>query len=106
MRFTQLCAILLGSLICSTASASVVFSDNFTDGDRAGFFLARGTGGVTLSVVDDSAGLGGGNALDHAQSGAGTTSNRPIVAYFPSQSLLNDGDKLIYSLDARLLATI
>jgi hypothetical protein len=93
--------------ICSSrvARASVVFSSDFSSGNRNGFFLARGTSGVTLSVQDDSAGIGTGNALDVSQSGAGTTSNRPIVAYFPLQTL-NDGDTLTFSADTRLLGTV
>src|SRR3954447_5697812 len=93
-------SLVLASATLRCASAAVVFTDNFSDGDRNGFFLARGTSGVTLSVLDDSAagGIGSGNALDVSQSGTGTTSNRPIVAYFASQTL-NDGDKLIFIAD-------
>lgn len=88
--------------VAGAASAQVLISDDFTDGDRttnAGWFLAAGTGGITVGVADDSAGIGGGNALDVTMT---TDSTRPIAAQFPDTTLANDGDTLSFSFTVRV----
>jgi hypothetical protein len=111
-------AICISCLSFSAASAAIIFSDGFGDGDRdnngldAGatatdpsdvgipWLLTDGTSAVQFLAVDDSAGIGNGNALQLFNTGS---NNRPTVGHF-SPVTMADGDKLILRFDARLLS--
>lgn len=86
-------------LVCSavSSSADVVMNDGFTDGGRThGVDPADGEwwaqGGTTLAVVDDSAGIGAGNALQITPSSIGS---RGAVAHLPAPVTLHEeGDTI------------
>jgi hypothetical protein len=100
------------------ASAAIIFSDGFGDGDRdnngldAGatatdptdvgipWYLTDGTSAVTFVATDDSAGIGSGNAMQLFNTGS---NNRPSVGHFTPITMA-DGDRLILRFDARLLS--
>src|SRR4051812_41287179 len=81
------------------ATAALIVSDGFGDGDRDNngldsgavvtdatdvgvpWLLTDGTSAVTFKVVDDSAGIGSGNALQLYNTGS---NNRPSVGHFSS----------------------
>ncbi len=114
-------ALLLGAFIVAQASATSVFFDGFGDADRnndgtlegivdannevgPAWWFARGTSGVTLTIDDDSAGIGSLNAI-HLDT---TTSRTRMLgaALGPggslgTKSLNNIGDKLTLSFDLR-----
>jgi hypothetical protein len=112
-------AILLAASCFQAASAAIIFTDGFGDGDRdntgldAGatatdpsdvgvpWLLTDGTSAVTFLAVDDTAGIGNGNALQLFNT---ASNNRPTVGHFPAVTLA-DGDKLILRLDMRLVTT-
>ncbi|MEO0629370.1 MAG: hypothetical protein AAFY46_01415 [Planctomycetota bacterium] len=104
-----------GLLAGATHAQQILVSDGFGDGDRdndgtaegavtdvldigQSWYLARGTSDVTISVADDSSGIGDGNALDVISDTAG---NRILISTFPLTSLA-DGDRIILRLDARI----
>src|SRR5262245_40237327 len=107
-------------LSCTIASAAIIFSDGFGDGDRdsngldAGatatdptdvgipWYLTDGTSAVTFVATDDSAGIGTGNAMQLFNTGS---NNRPTVGHFAPITMA-DGDRLILRFDARLLSTL
>src|SRR5690349_14412090 len=95
---TRACALLFVALLSfSPLSAAIIFTDGFGDGDRdnngldAGavvtdptdvgvpWLLTDGTSAVNFKVVDDSAGLGSGNALQLNNTGS---NNRPTLGHF------------------------
>lgn len=80
--------------------AAVVFSDDFEDGNRDGWYM---TSGGNLSVVDDSAGIGTGNALDFDVNSS--SNQRRILANFAAVELVNIGDSLSLSFDFRITGT-
>ena len=101
------------------ASAGVLFTDGFGDGDRdnngldAGatatdaadvgipWYLVAGTSAVNFQVVDDSAAsAANGNALQLNNTAA---NNRPSAGHFAATTL-NDGDNLTLSFDMRLVS--
>jgi hypothetical protein len=102
----------------TTTPAAVLVSDGFGDGDRdnngldAGatatnpadtgipWLLTDGTSAITFQAVDDSAGIGSGNALQLYNT---ASNNRPSVGHFAPVTL-GDGDKLILRFDARMLS--
>ena len=110
-------ALLLAALVSAgTASGQILVSDGFGDGDRdndgvadgpvtdAGdvgqaWYLARGTSSITIGVADDSAGIGTGNAFDLSM--MDTSSTRIVASTFASTTL-NDGDRILMRLDARI----
>ena len=110
-------AICAATFTYNAATAAILFTDGFGDGDRdnngldAGavvtnaadvgvpWLLTDGTSAVNFLVVDDSAGIGNGNALRMFNTGS---NNRPSVGRFTPVTL-NDGDKLILRFDARML---
>jgi hypothetical protein len=112
-------SLLLASLPAATASAGILFTDGFGDGDRdnngtaeapvtdpsdvgvAWFYAGGGTSAATLAAIDDSAGIGNGNALQLFNSGS---NNRPIAAQF-APTALNDGDRLVFRFDMRVVST-
>src|SRR3954464_9351979 len=99
-------AILIASLSVSAASAAIIFSDGFGDGDRDNngldtgaaatnpadvgipWLLTDGTSAVTFTAIDDSAGIGTGNALQLFNT---ASNNRPAVGHFTPLTL-NDGE--------------
>jgi hypothetical protein len=103
----------------SAARASIIVSDGFGDGDRDNngldsgaiatdpsdvgipWLLTDGTSSVNFKAIDDSAGIGTGNAV---QLNNTASNNRPSVGHFVSQAL-SDGDKLILRFDARLVSS-
>jgi hypothetical protein len=111
-------AIYLAGFSLHPASAAVIFSDGFGDGDRdnngldAGatatdptdvgipWYLTDGTSAVLFRAIDDSAGIGSGNALQLHNTGS---NNRPTVGHFSPVSMA-DGSKLILRFDARMLS--
>ncbi|HSU54405.1 MAG TPA: PEP-CTERM sorting domain-containing protein [Candidatus Dormibacteraeota bacterium] len=112
-------AVMLASLSFSSASAGIIFTDGFGDGDRDNngldtgavvtdpldigipWLLTDGTSAVNFRAIDDSAGIGTGNALQLNNTGA---NNRPSVGHF-SPITMADGDQLILRFDARLVST-
>src|SRR5215212_7885013 len=108
-------AILVASCSFNVASAAIIFSDGFGDGDRdnngldAGaavtdatdvgipWLLTDGTSAVNFRAIDDSAGIGNENALQLNNTGS---NNRPTVGHFAPITMA-DGDKLILRFDAR-----
>lgn len=112
-------AICIASLSFSAAPAAIIFSDGFGDGDRdnngldAGaavtdasdvgipWLLTDGTSAVNFRAIDDSAGIGNGNALQLNNTGS---NNRPTVGHFAPVTMA-DGDKLILRFDARFVST-
>ncbi len=112
-------AIAVTSLALNAASAAIIFTDGFGDGDRdnngldAGaavtdatdvgipWLLTDGTSAVTFAAVDDSAGIGNGNALQMFNT---ASNNRPSVGHFSTVTMA-DGDNLILRFDARLVST-
>jgi hypothetical protein len=112
-------AILVASSAFDVASAAIIFSDGFGDGDRdnngldAGaavtdptdvgipWLLTDGTSAVNFKAIDDSAGIGSGNALQLNNTGS---NNRPSVGHF-TQVTLGDGERLILRFDARLVSS-
>lgn len=84
----------------SMAAAVNVFSDDFSDGNRDGWYR---TSGGNLTVIDDSAGIGTGNALDFDVNSSGT--QRRILANFDAVELVNIGDSLSLSFDFRITGT-
>jgi hypothetical protein len=107
-------------LCCSSvARGAIIFTDGFGDGDRDNngldsgasvtdatdvgipWLLTDGNSAVTFKAVDDSAGIGSGNALQLFNT---SSNNRPSVGHFTAQTLA-DGDKLILRFDARLVST-
>ena len=101
------------------AAAATIFTDGFGDGDRdntgldAGatatnpadtglaWYLTNGTSSVALTAIDDSAGIGSGNALQLFNT---ASNNRPVVGRMPSAVALADGESLILRFDMRLLS--
>src|SRR4051812_7531520 len=112
------CASLILTALPAAASAGIIFTDGFGDGDRDNngtaeatvtdatdvglpwFKAGSGTSAMTMGAIDDSAGIGSGNALQLFNTGA---NNRPVQAHFAIQTLA-DGDSLIYSFDARVVS--
>ncbi|MEO0631151.1 MAG: hypothetical protein AAFY46_10560, partial [Planctomycetota bacterium] len=97
------------------AQPQILVADGFGDGDRdndgiaegpvtnaldvgQAWYLARGTSDVTISVADDSSGIGDGNAFDLLSDTAG---NRPLISTFPLTTLA-DGDRILLRLDVRI----
>jgi len=100
---------LLGlSLFCAPTRAATFMNDGFTDGGRTnGSDLADGEwwamGATTVAVVDDTAGLGSGNALEITPPATGT---RGVVAQLPSSMTLHeDGDTITLSFRWRFTGT-
>ena len=82
-------------------------NEGFTDGARTNGTDALDTawytlGAPTISIVNDSAGIGSGNALQLAATGS---TGRGIVAGFPAQTLA-DGDSITLSFNWRFTGTI
>ncbi len=112
-------AMCLAACSFSAASAAIIFTDGFGDGDRdnngldagatatdptdvgIGWFLTDGTSAVTFRAIDDSAGIGSGNALQMFNT---ASNNRPSIGKFPAVTLAH-GDKLVLRLDMRLAST-
>src|SRR3954464_544603 len=102
-------AILIASLSVRAASAAIIFSDGFGDGDRdnngldAGaavtdatdvgipWLLTDGTSAVNFRAIDDTGGINNGNALQLNNTGS---NNRPTVGHFTPITLA-DSDKLV-----------
>ena len=93
---------LIGMFVVSASMAAVVnvFSDDFSDGNRDGWYR---TSGGNLAVVDDSAGIGTGNALDFDVNSSGT--QRRILSNYDAVELVNIGDSLSLSFDFRITGT-
>ena len=107
------------ALLTAPAWAAPVFTDGFGDGDRDNdgnlegpvqdasdvgvpFYIANGSSSSNspaVTIVDDSAGIGSGNAL--SVNGNGSSSSRRIIAGFDTVSLANPGDFITLSFDAR-----
>jgi len=117
-RFVYGCAALI---IGSVSNASVVLTDGFGDGDRDNngttevaasnasdtgvpwFWGGGGTSSALLQAVDDSSGIGAGNALQLANSPG--QNNRPIAGHFAGSSVtLNDGDSIVLRFDMRVVS--
>jgi hypothetical protein len=113
-----------GLLSVGAARASVitnVATDGFGDGDRDNngtaevaatdptdvglpwYYAGSGTSSAILQSVDDSAGIGNGNALQLFNSPG--QNNRPIAGHLPSTVSLNDGDSVVLRFDMRLANT-
>jgi hypothetical protein len=111
-------SLMIAAFAATAAPAAVLVSDGLGDGDRdnngldAGaaatnpadigipWLLTDGTSAVNFQAVDDSAGIGTGNALQLFNT---SSNNRPSVGHFAPVTL-NDGESLILRLDMRLLS--
>jgi hypothetical protein len=121
ISLVRILALLVATTVSiSAASAAIIFTDGFGDGDRdntgldAGatatdpsdvgipWLLTDGTSAVVFAATDDSAGIGNGNALQLNNTGQ---NNRPTVGHF-SPVTLADGETLILRMDMRLLSTL
>jgi hypothetical protein len=115
-------ALTIGAWAGTAGAAPInVLTDGFGDGDRdndatldgpvenaadvgAAFYTARASTNIAVSVASDTAAagapveIGTGNAMKVLTS---TTSNRPIVANFASQTLA-DGDSISLTFDVRV----
>jgi len=100
MKRKMVFVMMAAALLAAPAMATVVFSDDFSDGDRNGWYL---TSGGLLSVIDDSAGIGTGNAMQMLMNSGST--QRRIVANFAAVQLQNIGDSLSLSFDFRIIGT-
>ena len=108
---------LAGGVLAASAAAQtqVLISDGFGDGDRdndsvsdgfasdagdtgSAWYLARGTGDLTVTVDDDSSGIGNGSALGVVSASIFT---RPLAATFAPVTL-EDGDRLNFRLTVRM----
>lgn len=91
-------ALVLVAAALPAARAAAVFSDDFTDGDRAGWYkVNEGTAGnMAISIVDDTI-LGSGNALQMIPSGA---TRKGLVQSFADVTLAA-GDFISLSFDYR-----
>ncbi len=94
------------ALAAAGTQAALLVSDPFTDGSRSntnggdlqGLVYYQGqTSGSTLTVADDSAGLGTGNALLFSP----VAGFNKYLAYFPPVLLTNAGDFITLSFDYR-----
>jgi hypothetical protein len=115
---TVLCAAWGVAMASTGASAAIVFTDGFGDGDRdnngldsgatatdptdvgIAWLMTDGTSAVNFKAIDDSAGIGTGNAL---QLNNTSSNNRPSVGHF-SPVTLADGEKLVLRFDLRLVS--
>jgi hyaluronate lyase len=104
-------AFLLLVVFAGTVHATTLVSDPFTDGSRTNAFGGDARGGVwyqnqnstasnQLTVVDDSAGIGTGNALKLVAS----TSGHKVLAFFSPLTLANAGDGIQVTFDYRFPA--
>ncbi len=89
------------------ASAAVVVSDNFTDGDRTAnpaWYKIGYQQEFDLSIIDDSAGIGSGNAMliDVATKVTGGASAAHL--HFPELTLATAGDYVQAEFDVRYVA--
>jgi hypothetical protein len=100
--------IVCGMLACLPARGAVSLSDDFSDGGRSeGADPADGAwwaiSGTSLAVVDDSAGLGAGNALEITPPASGS---RGAVAHLPAPVTLHqDGDTITFFFRWRFTGT-
>lgn len=95
-------ACLATALLATPAIGDIVFSDGFDDGTREPFTIANGSSSSSspnVTVIDDSAGIGSGNAM--RVEGNGTTSFRRMALGFDTISLASAGDFIAFSFDAR-----
>jgi hypothetical protein len=109
------------TLACASVRAGTIFTDGFGDGDRDNngttetpatdttdvgvpwFWAGGGVSSAVLQAVDDSAGIGSGNALQLSNSPG--QNNRPIAGHFPGASVsLNDGDSIVLKFDMRVVS--
>ena len=113
-------ALLLAATATSAPAATILATDGFGDGDRDNngldtgatatdpadvglpWYLTSGTSAVTFRAIDDSAGIGTGNALQLFNTGS---NNRPSVGRLASPITLADGELLTLRFDLRLLST-
>ena len=124
MKHTLSSSLLLASLtMISPASAATIFFDGFGDGDRNNNGTADGpvqdatdvgvvwlrasgsssTNSPNVTIVDDSAGLGSGNALSIVP---GVTTARRISTAFAPITLGEVGDYIDIAFDIRLAASV
>lgn len=96
----KLVVVLVVALMGVPSIAAVVFSDDFQDGNRDGWYL---TSGGNLSVVDDSSGIGTGNAMDFDVNSSST--QRRMIANFEAVELADIGYSMTLSFDFRITGT-
>jgi hypothetical protein len=87
----KLMVCLLMVLVSLPAAATAIFSDDFTDGNRTGWYY---TNGPTVSVTDGT--------MVVSTTSTSTTIFRRIAGEFTDQSLTAVGDKITLSLDFKL----
>jgi hypothetical protein len=103
-------ALLIGATLSCTAAEAATLFDPFTDGalvggaDASGLSWYRRSANQAIGIVNDSAGLGSGNALQLTIPG-GVQINRPILGVFSDFTLVNEGDQISLTLDFRFAAT-
>ena len=97
MKKTIICLIL--TFVAMPTMAAIVYSDDFTDGDYAGWYMTQ-TGPIRTVAVDSV--IGSGNALEF-DANSGSTAKR-LVVDFDEVELLNVGDVVTLSFDFRLTA--
>ena len=55
--------LMVAALLAFSAVVNAGFSDDFTDGNRDGWWKTNDSANYSLTVADDSGGIGSGNAL-------------------------------------------
>lgn len=95
-------------LACAQARSEVLVNDAFSDGDRTNgadsadvAWFTIGASGGALTVADDSAGIGSGNALRLAP----TSNSQGLVGMLPYLVTLQDGEALRLSFTYRFTGT-
>lgn len=81
-----------------TEADTALFYDDFTDGYRSGWWKLNDDASYTLTIADDSDGIGAGNALFFTNTG---TAIRRMVTNFDTVTL-SEGDSITLSFDLRL----
>ena len=85
MKSKMLIVMVLVAMLATPTMAVTVFSDDFTDGNRDGWWKVTASSNLILEVIDDSAGIGSGNALSFTNNSSNTA--RAVVANFGDVTL-------------------
>lgn len=99
-----------GALLAVSTAQAATFVDPFTDGvlvggtDNSGLDWYRRSANQSITIVDDSAGIGTGNALKLTITN-GTQIDRAVIGLFSAFTLANVGDQISLAFDFRLEAT-
>lgn len=99
-----LLAILMFLLPATGLAFDIIIDENFEDGNRNGWYKQNGTSSYHLAVLNDSAGIGSGNAL--YLSNNSTSITRHLVRSFDSIELATPGDRIELQFDVRMTTSV